>query len=277
MWQHATRQELLSLYHISFCLLTFLYVPNTFLTVHGCWLVKLHNLPYSWGDGTCKDRYFSLPSSTMGYPCDVTWGCSITCLAFQKFNGAILFLNEILFDGPITWVGSFILLVTNIPLNIMRTCLCSCASPTTGTWLLICPSTPSFCLSSTYLLIMLRIHSNIPHPMATHLSWCQCGHTIDDLSIYLLRCPCKSEHITTHDTLQDTIATITLESGTHVQKKVSHPFPHHTWKWMDIVITRDDFWTWANVVIANPTCTNLVQCASTMTTHVTIVAIQNKT
>jgi hypothetical protein len=46
---------------------------------------------------------------------------------------------------------------------------------------------------------------------------------------------------------------------------------------MDIVITRDDFWTWANVVIANPTCTNLVQCASTMTTHVTIVAIQNKT
>jgi len=46
---------------------------------------------------------------------------------------------------------------------------------------------------------------------------------------------------------------------------------------MVIVITRNDFWTWADVVIAHPTCTNLMQCASTMTTHVTTVAIQNKT
>jgi hypothetical protein len=46
---------------------------------------------------------------------------------------------------------------------------------------------------------------------------------------------------------------------------------------MDIVITRDDFWTWVDVVIANPIHTNLVQCASTTTTHVAIVAIKKKT
>jgi len=45
---------------------------------------------------------------------------------------------------------------------------------------------------------------------------------------------------------------------------------------MDIVITRDDFWTWVDVFIANLTHTNLVQCTSTTTTHVATIAIQNK-
>ncbi len=92
------------------------------------------------------------------------------------------------------------------------------------------------------------------------------------MGIYLLHYPCKSEHITSHDNF----ATITLDSGTHIQNEVSHLFPHHTRKRMDIVITRDDFWTWVDVVIANPTHTNLVQCPSTTTTHVTTFAIQNK-
>jgi hypothetical protein len=58
-----------------------------------------------------------------------------------------------------------------------------------------------------------------------HLSQCQCGHTIDDLGIDLWRCPCESEHIVAHDMLQNTITTIALESGVHVQRKVSHIFP----------------------------------------------------
>jgi hypothetical protein len=77
--------------------------------------------------------------------------------------------------------------------------------------------------------------------MVVHLSWCECDHTIDDFDTHLLWCPCGSECTTTHDTLQDTIVIIALKSGTHVQREVSHLFPHHTQQRVDILITRDKF------------------------------------
>jgi hypothetical protein len=40
--------------------------------------------------------------------------------------------------------------------------------------------------------------------------------------------PYENEHITTHNTFWDIIATIALENGTHVQKKVFYLFLHHT-------------------------------------------------
>jgi hypothetical protein len=52
--------------------------------------------------------------------------------------------------------------------------------------------------------------------MVSHFSQCQCSHTIDDLGIHLLHCPCKSERIIAHDMFQDTIATIASQSGAHV-------------------------------------------------------------
>jgi hypothetical protein len=45
---------------------------------------------------------------------------------------------------------------------------------------------------------------------------------------------------------------------------------------MDIVIIRDNFRTLADVVIANPTCPNLVQHASMTTLHATTIVVQNK-
>jgi hypothetical protein len=50
-----------------------------------------------------------------------------------------------------------------------------------------------------------------------------------------------------------------LESETHVQREVSHLFPHHTQQQMDIIITKNDFHTLMDLVIANPTRTNMVQ------------------
>jgi hypothetical protein len=59
--------------------------------------------PYSFScDGTCINWYLFLPSSTMGYPCDVSWGHLITCPTFQEFSGIILSSNVIFFDGPTT-------------------------------------------------------------------------------------------------------------------------------------------------------------------------------
>jgi len=110
----------------------------------------------------------------------------------------------------------FTLHLTNVPLNISQAHLCSCASPTIGAWLLVHLNTPSFHLSSAHFLIALCIHLSIPHPTIAHFSRCQCDHTINDLGIHLLDCPCGSECTTTHDMLQDIIAIITSDSGTHI-------------------------------------------------------------
>jgi len=77
---------------------------------------------------------------------------------------------------------------------------------------------PSYHLSSVHFLIMLHTHLSLSHPIVAHLSHCQCGHTIDDLGIHLLLCPCGNECIKTHDIIQDTINTIALEGEAHVQK-----------------------------------------------------------
>jgi len=52
------------------------YINLSFLT---------RGAPYfSWCGGTCRDQYLPFPSNTMKYPCNVTWGRSITCLAFRN-------------------------------------------------------------------------------------------------------------------------------------------------------------------------------------------------
>ncbi len=52
-----------------------------------------------------------------------------------------------------------------------------------------------------------------------------------------------------HDMLQDIIANIMLENGAHIQKEVTHLSPHHTWRQVDIVTTRNDFLTLANTLL----------------------------
>lgn len=128
--------------------------------------------PYSsWYSGTCKNWYLSLPSSTMGYPCDVTWGYSITCLAFWKSNDAILSTNVIFFKGPTTRIGIYFL----FNICFFRHCanmFLLCVGPIPGAWLLVCFNTPSFRLSFTHLLITLCICFNIPQTTIPHLSQC---------------------------------------------------------------------------------------------------------
>jgi hypothetical protein len=117
--------------------------------------------------------------------------------------------------------------------NIIQTPLCSSTS------LFMCgfkvrrlvlthPTTPAICLFLAHFITTLWTRLGLPHPMVVHLSWCQCGHTIESLSIHLFWCFFKSEDIITHDTLQNIIATIGLESEAHVQNEVSHFFSHHT-------------------------------------------------
>jgi hypothetical protein len=69
---------------------------------------------------------------------------------------------------------------------------------------------------------------------------------------------CENEHTSSHDTFQDIVVAIASKSGAHVQREVFHLFPCHTRKRMDIVITRDNFRTLANIVIVDPTRIDLV-------------------
>jgi hypothetical protein len=81
-----------------------------------------------------------------------------------------------------------------------------------------------------------------------------------------------NECIATHDTFQNIVATIVLENGAHIQKNFSNLFSHHTRKQMDIIITKDHFWILEDIIIADPTCINLVQC-----TLSTTIDVQNNT
>lgn len=98
--------------------------------------------------------------------------------------------------------------------------------------------------------------------------------------IHLLQCMCKNEHIITHNISRDTFITINLQSGarahTHTQRGLQL-FLCHIQQQINIFITSDDFWTLMNSVIVNPTCPDMIQCASSTTTCAMTIAIQKKT
>ncbi len=159
----------------------------------------------------------------------------------------------------------------------MWTCFHSCASLKASVWLLTRPITCAFCLSLVHFFSTLHTCLGLPHLMVAHLLECQYGHTIDNLSTHLLWCLCGNEHIIAHDTFQDTLVAITWGNGAHVQKEVSHLFPHHTWQQVDILIFRNDFQTLMDVIIANQIHIDMVQQTSTTTAHVAMMVVQEKT
>jgi hypothetical protein len=110
----------------------------------------------------------------------------------------------------------FASLLVGAPSNITQAHLHSCAGPGAGAWLLTHPTTPTFRLSLAHFFTTLCTHFGLPHPIVAHLSWCQCGHTIDDLGTHLLQCPYGSECIATLDTFWGIVVAITLESKAHV-------------------------------------------------------------
>jgi hypothetical protein len=83
----------------------------------------------------------------------------------------------------------------------------------------------------------------------------------------------RNECIATHNIIQDTIITIVLESGTHVERKAPHPFPCYIHLQVDILITKDVFRTLTCVVIVDLTHLDMVQCASSIITHAMTITV----
>jgi hypothetical protein len=151
-----------------------------------------------------------------------TWNQLITFLTFWESNGT----NVVVFDGPITQAKIYFASSRCSFRCCANTSLFLCRA-TIMTWLLTCFSTASFHLSSTHFLTSFHICLSIPHLTMSHLLWCRCGHTINDLGIHLLRCMCGRERTAGNDTFQGTIVIIALGSEPHIEKGFSpFPLPH---------------------------------------------------
>jgi len=214
-------------------------------------------LPYSPRcSSTCWDRHFLVPNGIMRCPSHVIPGCLLSCPTFWELNGLVFTLVTSFFGESLTWTWFCFL--------SSRHSLRYCASTSLfmhksrGRHLGISSSYHTSISSSAQFCTTLWTCLGLSHLIVAHLSWCQCGHTIDDLCTHLLWCPCGSECIVAHDTFWDTIATIILENGTHVQREVSHLFPHHTQQRVDILITRNGFHILMDIVIVDLTRIDMV-------------------
>jgi len=177
-----------------------------------------HSFPVGWllysfkYSNKCWDLHFFVPDDTMKCLNHVTPRCSLSCSTFWKHNGLILPPIVGLFGGSFTWIGVYF---TSSKRSF--TC-CTNMSP------LMCKSKGKHLVISfsyhisilSIIFITLCTHLSLSHLIVAHLSRCRCDHTIDNLSIHLLQCPCENECIATHYTLWDTITTIVLENGTHI-------------------------------------------------------------
>jgi hypothetical protein len=101
----------------------------------------------------------------------------------------------------------------------------------------------------------------LPHFLIAIIFWCVCRHPIDPMAINLLCCIHNNEHTRTHDAIRNTFATITWDVSFHMGWKQLHSFlksrsTPFCW-WINIVLTKDDIHTLANIVIFDPTRVDL--------------------
>jgi len=132
-----------------------------------------------------------------------------------------------------------------------------CSGPGVNTWLTIWLISPTFQLPSPIFSTTLRTWLGLPHPSIIGISQYVCTHPTDPIDIHFLLCAHSSEHIGTHDAIHNTFATIAWDVGFHLGWKHIHALPSTTFNssrwWINIVLTKDDIRTLANIVIVDPT------------------------
>ncbi len=138
----------------------------------------------------------------------------------------------------------------------------SCSGPRTNAYLIVRPIFPSFRLASLIFFTMFWIGLGLPHPSITCIPQCMCTHPINPKNIHLLHCAHGNEFIRTHDIVRDTFVVIERDVGFDVKWKQLHAFPSNTSnsfrRRIDIVLTKDGIRTLIDVVIVDPTRTDLL-------------------
>jgi len=107
-----------------------------------------------------------------------------------------------------------------------------------------------------------------------------CEHIPSTLWVHLLHCAHGNKRMGTHDVVHDTFAAIARDVGFHMVLEQLHALPstmvNSFCQQVDIVFTKDDICTLANVVIIDPMWTNLLSRFCVIQRFVAFNAIQAK-
>jgi hypothetical protein len=155
-------------------------VQTTAFTFLGCWRLIIFALvtclrqvfitrwsPYSFRcNNTCWDWHFLILDNITRCPSYVTPSCSFLGPTFGKLNGLVLSLGISFFSRLFTQIGVCLLLIYILKNIVQPHHFYSCVGPRVSVWLLIHPTTPTFCLSSTHFFTALCTHINLPHPIS---------------------------------------------------------------------------------------------------------------
>jgi hypothetical protein len=166
--------------------------------------------------------------------------------------------------------------------KIFETCysqILPCSRLRTNVWFITQLVFFTFWLSFLVFATTLRMQG-LPHPSIACMPWCVCTHPIDPMGIHLLRCVHSNEHIKTHDGICDTFVTSVRDVNFHVGWKQLHALPSTTFnsscRWVDVVFTKYGIHTLVDVIIVNPTWTDLLPWSCRTRGFVAPNAIQAK-
>ncbi len=117
-------------------------------------------------------------------------------------------------------------------------------------------------------------------PLIANTPWCMCTHPIDPMGVHLLCCFHGNECTCIHDAVRDTFTAIVQDVSFHVGRKQLHAFPSSMLNFfhsqINIVLTKDGIHTLVDVVIIDPTRTNLLFWFCTTQGFVAFDVIQMK-
>jgi len=120
----------------------------------------------------------------------------------------------------------------------------------------------TFRLFSSIFYIVFHMRLGLPHPSIVGIPWCVCTHPINPMGIHFLCYVHGNKHIGTHDVSCNIFVAIARDACFHVGREQLHTFLSITFNsfcwWVDIVLTKYDICTLANVVIVNPMWANLL-------------------
>jgi len=156
----------------------------------------------------------------------------------------------------------------------------SCFGPGVNVWLIAQLVFPVFRLPSLVFSITLCTRLGLPHPSITNIPRCVCTHPIDLMGIDFLCCAHGNERTKTHDVIHDTFVAITRDVSFHVGREQLHVFRSITFnsfrQQIDIVLTKYNICTVVDIVIVNPTRTDLFLRSCVIQRFVTLMQLKPK-
>jgi hypothetical protein len=156
----------------------------------------------------------------------------------------------------------------------------SCSGLGVGAWFITWLVFLAFWLFSPICSTTLCIRLGLPHPSIVRIPWCVCTHPSDPMAIHFLCYVHGNKCIGTHDVVCNTFVAIAWDVNFHMGRKQLHALPstmiNSFHRRVNIVLTKDDICTLANVVIANPMWIDLLPWICVIQRFFTLDVIQAK-